>query len=292
MANEITTIENKNQAVSTELLSDVQAFENAQRIGKMLTQSQIIPQSYQNNLPNVMVALEIAARTKTSPVIVMQNLNVIKGRPSWSSKYIIAALTSSRVYNLRYEMEERGTVSVKVFNGERKVPNTACRVLATDRRTGEERQGPWVTMEMAVKEGWYGKTDSKWQTMPDIMIRYRAATFFANVYYPELTVGLNVEDEVETFNTPSAPHEVVSSSTLIEPTPEAPAEKPAQPKRGRKSKDPVIPVEVETKETATVEADFEEVEPVAEAAEETSAKPVPVVEPMADNSEEWENWED
>lgn len=292
MANEITTIENKNQAVSTELLSDVQAFENAQRIGKMLTQSQIIPQSYQNNLPNVMVALEIAARTKTSPVIVMQNLNVIKGRPSWSSKYIIAALTSSRVYNLRYEMEERGTVSVKVFNGERKVPNTACRVLATDRRTGEERHGPWVTMEMAVKEGWYGKTDSKWQTMPDIMIRYRAATFFANVYYPELTVGLNVEDEVETFNTPSAPHEVVSSSTLIEPTPETPAEKPAQQKRGRKSKDPVTPVEVETKETETVEADFEEVEPVAEATEETSAKPVPVVEPMADNSEEWENWED
>ncbi|MBQ8465745.1 MAG: hypothetical protein IJ545_07040 [Alphaproteobacteria bacterium] len=287
MANEITTVE-KNQAVSTDILSDLQAFDNAQRIGKLLSQSQIIPAAYQNNLPNVMVALEISARTKTSPIIVMQNLNVIKGRPSWSSKYLIAALTSSRVYNLRYEMQSRGELQIKQFNATKKIENLACRVLAVDRRTGEERVGPWVTMEMAVNEGWYGKTDSKWQTMPEIMIRYRAATFFANVYYPELTVGLAVEDEIEPVNTPSAPREVVKSSELV-----APVEENSKPKRARKTKEPT-PVEPEVQE-----ADFEEVaavptevETTAEPVAETPAKPVPVVAPQTDDSEEWESWDD
>lgn len=289
MTNEITTVK-ETQAVSTDLLSDLQAFENAQRIGKILTQSQIIPASYQNNLPNVLVALEISARTKISPIIVMQNLNVIKGRPSWSSKYIIAALTSSRVYNLRYELETKGELEIKQFNQSKKMPNLACRVLATDRRTGEEREGPWVTMQMAVNEGWYGKTDSKWQTMPEIMIRYRAATFFANVYYPELTVGLNIEDEyAEPVNIPSAPHEVVKSAELVEPTAEALAEALAKPKRARKAKE-TAPVEPAEPAAVVQDADFEEVatEPVTE----EPAKPAPVVAPQADDSEEWDSWDD
>lgn len=289
MTNEITTVK-ETQAVSTDLLSDLQAFENAQRIGKILTQSQIIPASYQNNLPNVLVALEISARTKISPIIVMQNLNVIKGRPSWSSKYIIAALTSSRVYNLRYELETKGELEFKQFNQTKKIPNLACRVLATDRRTGEEREGPWVTMQMAVNEGWYGKTDSKWQTMPEVMIRYRAATFFANVYYPELTVGLNIEDEyAEPVNIPSAPHEVVKSAELVEPTAEAPAEAPAKPKRARKAKE-TAPVEPAEPAAAVQDAEFEEV--ATEPAAEEPAKPAPVVAPQADDSEEWDSWDD
>lgn len=289
MTNEITTVK-ETQAVSTDLLSDLQAFENAQRIGKILTQSQIIPASYQNNLPNVLVALEISAHTKISPIIVMQNLNVIKGRPSWSSKYIIAALTSSRVYNLRYELETKGELEIKQFNQSKKIPNLACRVLATDRRTGEEREGPWVTMQMAVNEGWYGKTDSKWQTMPEVMIRYRAATFFANVYYPELTVGLNIEDEyAEPVNIPSAPHEVVKSAELVEPTAEAPAEAPAKPKRARKAKE-TTPVEPTEPAAVMQDAEFEEV--ATEPAAEEPAKPAPVVAPQADDSEEWDNWDD
>lgn len=289
MTNEITTVK-ETQAVSTDLLSDLQAFENAQRIGKILTQSQIIPASYQNNLPNVLVALEISARTKISPIIVMQNLNVIKGRPSWSSKYIIAALTSSRVYNLRYELETKGELELKQFNQTKKLPNLACRVLATDRRTGEEREGPWVTMQMAVNEGWYGKTDSKWQTMPEVMIRYRAATFFANVYYPELTVGLNIEDEyAEPVNIPSAPHEVVKSAELVEPTAEAPAEAPAKPKRARKAKETAT-VEPAEPAAAVQDAEFEEV--ATEPAAEEPAKPAPVVAPQADDSEEWDSWDD
>ena len=33
--------------------------------------------------------------------------------------------------------------------------------------------------------------------MPDLMLRYRAATFFSRLYCPELTMGMRTTDELE-----------------------------------------------------------------------------------------------
>lgn len=144
MVNDV-VVKNETGAVSTDILSDAAAFENAQRIGKLLTQSQIVPQAYYNNLPNVIVAMEIAARNRLSPIVVMQNLNVIKGRPTWSSKYIIAALTTSRVDNLHYEMASNGTVQVQDFGGKTSIENLACRAIATDKKPARSASGRGLT---------------------------------------------------------------------------------------------------------------------------------------------------
>lgn len=282
-------VKTDNTPASTDLLSDFQAFENAQRIGKMLCQSQIIPGSYQNNLPNVIVAMEIAARNKLSPIVVMQNLNVIKGRPTWSSKYIIAALTTSRVNNLHYEMASDGNVTVSGFGGNKAISNLMCRAIANDKVSGEERIGPWVSMKMAVEEGWYGKDGSKWKTMPELMIRYRAVTFFANIFYPEITIGIDTEDSViETAPAPAVKQEVVEVGEIVKPEEETPA-KPKRAKREAKE-EPAKKAEAEkpapvseTKESDAVEAEFEEVQ-------EAETKPTPVVAPQSDDSEEWDNW--
>lgn len=50
-------------------------------------------------------------------------------------------------------------------------------------------------MEMAVKEGWYQKNGSKWQSMPEQMLRYRAASFFGRIYAPDLLMGLKTQEE-------------------------------------------------------------------------------------------------
>lgn len=272
------TVKNDNAVASTEILSDFTAFENAQRIGKVLCQSGIIPQAYQNNLPNVIVALEIASRNKLSPIVVMQNLNVIKGRPTWSSKYIIAALTTSRVDNLHYEMSSNGTVSV---GGKETIENLCCRAIANDKKTGEERIGPWVSMKMAVAEGWYNKDGSKWKTMPEVMIRYRAATFFASIYYPELAIGIEEEDDaLATPQNVPVKVEAVVGGEIAEPQPEAPA-KPKRKKAEAKAQEP----KPEPVEPEPVEAEYEEVK-------EPEAKPAPVVSPQDDDGEEWDNWED
>ena len=51
-------------------------------------------------------------------------------------------------------------------------------------------------MAMAKKEGWATKAGSKWQTMPELMIRYRAAAFWGRLFVPELLVGIQAEEEV------------------------------------------------------------------------------------------------
>ena len=78
-----------------------------------------------------------------------------------------------------------------------------CRVEAEDRETGEKVKGPEVTIQMAKAEGWYSKKDrygneaSKWQSMPEMMLAYRAAAFFARIYIPNALMGARVEGEVE-----------------------------------------------------------------------------------------------
>jgi hypothetical protein len=57
-------------------------------------------------------------------------------------------------------------------------------------------EGPTVSIQMAKDEGWYGKNGSKWKTMPDVMLRYRAAAFFGRLNCPEMIMGIYTSDEV------------------------------------------------------------------------------------------------
>ena len=119
-----------------------------------------------------------------SPFQVMQNLHIIHGRPSWSSQFIIGLINGcGRFSPLRYEISGKGDT-------------LACTAVATEIATGEELRGPEVTMAMAKREGWATKSGSKWATMPELMIRYRAAAFWGRLFIPELLVGIHTQEEV------------------------------------------------------------------------------------------------
>jgi hypothetical protein len=77
---------------SSSIFSTIASFEDGQRIAKGLASSDLVPAAYKNNIPNTMIALEMANRLKISPFEVMQNLDIIKGKPSWSSTFIIASI--------------------------------------------------------------------------------------------------------------------------------------------------------------------------------------------------------
>jgi hypothetical protein len=156
-------------------------FDLIQRKAKALAASTVIPKDYQNNIPNTLVALEMAHRIGASPLMVMQNLHIIHGRPSWSSTFVIAALNScGRFSAIRFEDDEG-----------------SCRAVAIEKETGAVLNGPTVTIEMAKKEGWFQKTGSKWQTMPELMLKYRAASFFGRLYAPEIMMGMHTEFEIQ-----------------------------------------------------------------------------------------------
>jgi len=168
------------------IFSGIQAFEEAQRIAKALASSTLIPQQFQGQAgyANCLVALTISRRIGMDPLMVMQNLHIIYGRPSWSSQFIIGLVNGcGRFSPLRYDITGKGDT-------------LACVAVATEHATGEDLRGPEVTMAMAKREGWATKSGSKWQTMPELMIRYRAAAFWGRLYIPELLVGIQTQEEV------------------------------------------------------------------------------------------------
>lgn len=188
--------------------NNTEKFELVQRQAKALSMSTMIPKDYQNNIPNTLVALEMAQRIGASPLMVMQNLHIIHGRPSWSSTFVIAALNAcGRFSAMRFEMEGADK----------------CRAVATERETNHVLEGPWVTMQMAKEEGWLNKAGSKWKTMPELMMRYRAAAFFGRLYAPEIMMGMHTEFEVQDMQPRATSH----VAALLTPTDGNPQDEPS-----------------------------------------------------------------
>jgi hypothetical protein len=171
--------------------ASVEGFELANRIGKAFAASTLVPAQYRDNVANCIVALEMANRMQASPLMVMQNLYIVHGNPGWSSKFLIACFNQSgRFSALRYEFDLDAN----------KVPY-GCRAWAVEKSTQERLVGSTVTLEMAKAEGWSTKSGSKWKTMPELMLQYRAAAFFVRVYAPEISMGLQTDDELrDTFD--------------------------------------------------------------------------------------------
>ena len=150
----------------------------------------MVPEQYQiaknpNALSNCLVALNMANRMGADPLMVMQNLVVIHGRPSWSSQFLIATFNACKQFSgLRYE-----------WSGTEGADDWGCRAYTRDTATGERLQGTKITIAMAKKEGWYQKSGSKWQSMPEQMMMYRAAAWMIRVTAPEVSMGLLTQEE-------------------------------------------------------------------------------------------------
>ena len=204
-------------------------FDQLQRVAKALCASTLVPAQYRAftevkdrgrvtghtpnpaGLPNCVVALNMAQRMGADPLMVMQNLYVIEGRPSWSSQFIIAAINScGRFSPLRFEISEPGkaeevSYQATVWKGGNRMEETrkvkvrhqTCRAWVIEKETGDRLDGPTVSIQMAIDESWLTKNGSKWLTMPEVMLRYRAASFFGRLYAPELLMGLQTQEEVE-----------------------------------------------------------------------------------------------
>ena len=164
-------------------------FIMANQMAKALSSSTIVPREYQGNVSNCLVAIEQANRLKVSPLMVMQNLYVIQGRPSWSSKFLIAAINGSGKFDMELQYEETKDKDGKPYS---------C--LAWTTKNGRRVEGKTVDMQMAKDEGWLTKNGNKWKTMPALMLRYRAASFFSSLNCPELTLGLYTKEEAETID--------------------------------------------------------------------------------------------
>lgn len=185
-AKNLAAVENNHASMAvTSGFATMEGFQLLQRISNMFAKSSLVPKTFQGNLPDCAIAVNMAQRLNADPLMVMQNLYVVYGTPSWSSKFLIAVFNQcGRYTSIHYEM-----------TGEPNTDSWGCRAWACELATGERLVGPEVTIGIAKREGWYTKNGSKWQTMPEQMLRYRAASWFIRTTAPELSMGLQTVEE-------------------------------------------------------------------------------------------------
>lgn len=215
----------------TPIGQQVKQFEATQRIARMYAMSNFIPDSYKYTKsgqpldPNVVVAnctiaLEMATRMKAHPLMIMQNMYIVYGQPAFSSKFLIACINATRRFSpLRYE-----------FKGEEGTDDYACRVVAyevNDTKHKDPLCGDWVSMQMAKSEGWTTRKGNKWSSMPNQMLRYRAAAFWQRAYCPEISMGLLTEEEV--MDTYAPAYEEITDKRPVEPTTAIPTDELGRP---------------------------------------------------------------
>ena len=180
----MTDITNTNIDNESSIYQNQNSFEFAQRQAKSLCQSQLVPTQYQgqNGLPNCLVALEMSKRMNLSPLVVMQNLNVIHGRPTWSAQFITSNIMGcGRFKNFDYIVQGKDESLVVQCQATRVEDNKLIK-------------GTAVSMRMARQEGW--TKNSKYSSMPELMLKNRAATFFGRQYIPDLLLGVQTSEEV------------------------------------------------------------------------------------------------
>lgn len=160
-------------------------FKLSWQMAQGLAQSTIVPKEYQKNPANCLVAISQAQKFNIDPFTVMNNAYMIQGKFSWKSSFLIAMINASKKYDMELQFEETNDKDGNPYS---------CRCWTT--LNGRRVDGITVTMDMAKAEGWTSKNGSKWKTLPALMMRYRSASFFANLNCPELTSGLYTQEEI------------------------------------------------------------------------------------------------
>ena len=245
--------------------SSENAFVSVQRMAKALASSTLVPDSYRGeaNLGNCIIALELSQRIGASVMAVMQSMVPIHGKPTWSASFLIATVNScGRFSPMRFR-----------WVGKEGTDDWGCRAFAVERESNLELVGALVTIGMAKAEGWYGKNGSKWKTMPEQMLQYRAAAFWCRAYAPEIALGMHTSEEIQDTPVtqqvvqPAVAATVTASVVDVTPT-------PPEPKRRKKAEPEAIAV------AEPVPAPTPEPEPSPTPAQAPAPTPIPSADPV------------
>lgn len=177
-------------SVSLSMWNDLGLMKNAYKTAQLLSQSTIMPEQYRGKPGDCLILLDLCGRMGLSPISIAQYSQVVKGNFTWKGKACKALVDGCGRY---------ARPSQYIMIGEPGSMSRGCFLRAWE-KTGEVVDGPTVTMQMAHDEGWVQKNGSKWKTMPELMLKYRAASFFANTECPNLLMGFQTAEEVQDVN--------------------------------------------------------------------------------------------
>lgn len=188
---------NENNLVTFDDTQNNQDLQQKYIIANDLANSDLLPQHFRGNVPNILIAMEASNRLGLSPVEVMKHCYIIKGKLAFDSKMIIALVNKSGKFDgpLQYWLDEDETECI-------------CYAFID----GRQYTGPKVTLAMAKANRW----GTLWNTLPGLMLRYRAAIFFARLFAPEIIIGLDDLNEQQDINNANSVHQVEQDLVAID----------------------------------------------------------------------------
>ena len=164
------------------MLASSQAFEHVQRVAKVFAASKLVPTNYQVNIADCIVALQMANRMQIDPFVFMQNTYIVHGKPAIEGKFAIALVNKLGPYpdGVKFKTEGEGD---------------SLKVTAFGVRANGEIDSCTVSYQQAKDMGWVSKNPI-WKQMPEQMLHYRAGSWLARRYCPEVLMGLQTTEEV------------------------------------------------------------------------------------------------
>ena len=150
-----------------------------------LSKSDLLPQHFKGKPENILLVLALAQNLNINPIMALQQVSVIGGKPCLQASLMLSLLNNSGKITgpIRFE-----------WIGQAGTPSRGCIAKATDAATGETVQSEPVTLQMAEAEGW--TRNPKYKSIPDTMLKWRSASFFVRTYYPEVVLGLHSAEEL------------------------------------------------------------------------------------------------
>jgi len=152
---------------------------------KIVAASGLVPEHFRKYPQAVYTAVGLAKSMGEDPIYVMQSMYFIKGRPGWTSAFLLSRLRRTETIEgtVRYDIEDTEDNGLTV------------RARCVDAETGDEIVGPAATMRMAIDDNWV--KNEKYRSMPEIMLRNRALAFLVRYHYADILAGLPSAEELQ-----------------------------------------------------------------------------------------------
>lgn len=160
-----------------------EVMEKAYKFSQIMAKSDIIPAHYRGKPENVFVAIQTAYRMNLDPMLVMQNTFVVSGKLGMNSSFAIALANSSKLFD--------GGIRYRVVGEGDKLEITAYAIL----KSNNEEISYTIGMREAIAENW--TKNPKYKSLPELMLRYRAATLLIRTHVPEVINGMHMVEEIE-----------------------------------------------------------------------------------------------
>lgn len=176
----------------------LQSFADNWKIAQQYAKSDLIPDNYKNKPENVIIALGMSSKMNLDLFTIMQNLDIVKGKARWNGSFCRTLIEKTGKYK---DLD-------LIYTGEKDKDTFGCYLQAVRKNDGKIVKGAEITVGMAKAEGWwskkdkYGKETSKWQSLTELMLGYRAMSFFARMHCPEALSGVYTGEEIEDMEQP------------------------------------------------------------------------------------------